>query len=287
MRSRHIAAAALVLCGGVCAAPRATIELLPRATVGGETVTLGDLAHVSSTDLELVRKLIHLPVGLVPQEGRSAVVKQPALAAWVDRKAGVMQEHLRWTGVHESRVERTRRRLRGEEIGQVAVDALRAWLTSQGVAGDVQLAATPRDLDLPAGELRLQVRPPGRMQLRRRSVAWVDAWAGDAFVRTVPVALEVTGTPALVPMSHHADGGLPLQLAGHPDDPMRGGEPGLAVERGEWASLRSGAGAIELESRVEVLQDGRPGQRVRVRQPGAVGVVFARVIGRGRLELAP
>ena len=42
-----------------------------------------------------------------------------------------------------------------------------------------------------------------------------------------------------------------------------------------------------LESRVEVLQDGHPGQRVRVRQPGGAGLVMARVVGRGELELAP
>jgi flagella basal body P-ring formation protein FlgA len=45
---------------------------------------------------------------------------------------------------------------------------------------------------------------------------------------------------------------------------------------------------VSLESRVEVLQDGRVGQRVRVRAAtGASGILFAKVIGRGQLELAP
>jgi flagella basal body P-ring formation protein FlgA len=61
----------------------------------------------------------------------------------------------------------------------------------------------------------------------------------------------------------------------------------LAVARGEWASLRSISGAVVLESRVEVLQDGRPGERVRVRQQGATGIVFARAVERGVLELTP
>lgn len=61
----------------------------------------------------------------------------------------------------------------------------------------------------------------------------------------------------------------------------------LAVSRGDWAVLRSGEGVVSLESRVEVLQDGRPGQKVRVRQHGADGPILARVVGRGLLELAP
>jgi flagella basal body P-ring formation protein FlgA len=59
------------------------------------------------------------------------------------------------------------------------------------------------------------------------------------------------------------------------------------VARGEWATLRSGAGAVTLESRVEVLQDGQAGQRVRVRAAGATGIVFARVLGPAQLELVP
>jgi len=42
--------------------------------------------------------------------------------------------------------------------------------------------------------------------------------------------------------------------------------------------------AIELESRVEVLQDGLLGQRVRVKAKNAAGPVLARVTGAGRLE---
>lgn len=61
----------------------------------------------------------------------------------------------------------------------------------------------------------------------------------------------------------------------------------LAVARGEWAVLRATEGSITLESRVEVLQDGRAGERIRVRAQGVAGPMFARVVGPGRLELAP
>ncbi|KFJ11293.1 flagella basal body P-ring formation protein FlgA [Delftia acidovorans] len=60
-----------------------------------------------------------------------------------------------------------------------------------------------------------------------------------------------------------------------------------AVVRGEWASLVTRQGPLSLESRVEVLQDGQPGQIVRARPANATGVLSVRVVGRGQLELQP
>lgn len=59
-----------------------------------------------------------------------------------------------------------------------------------------------------------------------------------------------------------------------------------AVARGNLASLRSVSGAIALESRVEVLDDGVVGQDVHVRLPGATEAIMARVTAPGRVEVA-
>lgn len=58
------------------------------------------------------------------------------------------------------------------------------------------------------------------------------------------------------------------------------------VTRGNVATLRSSSGGIRVESRVEVLQDGGLGQDVRVRLPGAVDAVLARVVASGQVEVA-
>ena len=57
------------------------------------------------------------------------------------------------------------------------------------------------------------------------------------------------------------------------------------VVRGGTATLRSVDGAIEVEGRVEVREDGTAGQDVRVRLPGATADVLARVTGPGRVEV--
>lgn len=60
-----------------------------------------------------------------------------------------------------------------------------------------------------------------------------------------------------------------------------------AVARGEWVTLLARSSGIELESRAEALQDAHIGQPVRVRSAGASGSVVARVVARGRVEMAP
>ncbi|MDQ0016094.1 flagella basal body P-ring formation protein FlgA [Variovorax boronicumulans] len=60
-----------------------------------------------------------------------------------------------------------------------------------------------------------------------------------------------------------------------------------AVLRGNWAHLLARSGDVSVESRVEVLQDGRQGQVVRVKVPGSSGEVLARVTGPGQVEVQP
>lgn len=57
------------------------------------------------------------------------------------------------------------------------------------------------------------------------------------------------------------------------------------VTRGGWALLRSARGPVELESRVQVLQEGHSGQTVQVRLPNGNAVIAALVTGPGTVEV--
>jgi flagellar basal body P-ring formation protein FlgA len=266
----------LLACGAAGAGPRASIELLPDVRVQGDSVCLGEVAHLQSTDLALMRKLVSLPIGRAPRGGEPASVQREALAQWLRREVALAPEEVDWRGAAVVRVARVTRQVGGEEIAAAASEALQSWLAAQGVAADLQARPMPRDLAAPASEVRLQVRPLEHMPLRERMVVWVDLWSEGTFLRAVPVAFAVV--QKAMPLGSPAPLGVqPLTVADAP----------LLVARGEWATLRSSAGAVLLESRVEVLQDGRAGQRVRVRSQGATGLVFARVIGPAQLELAP
>jgi hypothetical protein len=58
----------------------------------------------------------------------------------------------------------------------------------------------------------------------------------------------------------------------------------VSVARGDWVSLRLKSGSVELETRVQALQDGRVGDVVRVRASAATETVQARVVSNGHVE---
>jgi flagella basal body P-ring formation protein FlgA len=263
MKAPWLLLLALALPGALNAAA-VSIELRPEVRVGTGRVTLGDVARLTSTDLDLMRLLVDLPVGRVPAGGEAAILQRPTLAGWLRRKTGLADEQLLWGGAEAARVSVVQRRVSGDALAAAASGALRGWLGEQGQGTDAQVTLLPRDIDVPEGRLNLRVRSPGG-PLRRRMLVWVDVWVEDRFVRSVPVALEVD-----VPQ------GQLLRAAAAP-----------IVQRGQWASVRSGAGAVVTEARVQVLQDGKAGDRVLVRQPGATANVAATVVAPGELEIAP
>lgn len=262
-----------LLCSVAAADPLVRIELLPSAKLAGDTVLLGEVAYLHAGDLDLMRKLVHLPLGRAPQAGQLGVLRRDGLASWLQRHAGLAPEAIAWSGAQESRVEREASRVAGDALAEAAIAAVQQALAAAGAAAQVRVRATPRDLELAAGELRLQARALAPGQLRRRVVVWVDVWAGQSVLRSVPVSVEIAREASA------------LLLDGASDFIAPGRD--VAVARGEWALLRAAAGAVALETRVEVLQDGRAGDKVRVRQSGATGAMLARVTGRGQLELAP
>lgn len=268
------------------AAPGASIELRAEVQVPGGTVTLGHLARLQSPDLSLMRALVDLPVGPAPPLGQTSRVTRDALVSWLQAQGPLAGAVLTWSGAPESRLVRQGVQVEGSAIAEAALGELRRWMTAAGIAGDAMVATTPRDVHVAAPGIRLQARPPQAAHLRRRTIVWVDLWSEASRLRTVPVTLDVQVDAWLL----QAGAGrlnLPARPVRAPaTSGIAAAEP-LAVERGAWAALRSVTGAVVLESRVQVLQDGRTGERVRVRQQGATGIVFARVVERGVLELAP
>ncbi|MCE3270982.1 MAG: flagella basal body P-ring formation protein FlgA [Ramlibacter sp.] len=283
MKTRLLLLAAFAVSTTAVAAPHADLQLVPQARVSDDQVTLGDLVRLQSDDLALVRRLVSLPVGQAPRPGESALVQRGTLADWVRRSTGLANATLRWSGADAARVIRTSRQLRGEEIADAAMEGVRRVIAAAGQHAELRVRSSVRDVEVPDGKVQLLPRPTDSgAPLRNRALVWVDAWVNDRFIRSFPVTVEISdlgGQPGVVPVATGA--GAMAQGVTHPDDAN-------AVSRGEWAALRITSGAVSLESRVEVLQDGRVGQRVRVRAAtGASGILFAKVIGRGQLELAP
>ncbi|SFQ10950.1 flagellar basal body P-ring formation chaperone FlgA [Variovorax sp. 770b2] len=113
---------------------------------------------------------------------------------------------------------------------------------------------------------------------------------GAMETREVDLTTVRHGTPiAIKAGSESADGSERLRRPLRPGEVLTSAhlEATPAVMRGNWAHLLARSGDVSVESRVEVLQDGRQGQVVRVKVPGSGGEVLARVTGPGQVEVQP
>jgi flagella basal body P-ring formation protein FlgA len=273
-------AVAVLAVAAASAGPRVSIELLPDTSVSSDQVALGQVARMNSPELALMRTLVTLPIGRAPRAGEPALVQRAVLEGWIRRATGLATTDVDWQGAGATRILRATQTVRGDDVDAAAAGVLREWLDAQGWSATVQVRHPARDLDVAAGSVRIVPRPFSHAILRHRMVVWVDLWVGDRFLRSLPVAFDVIAADGAQAKVVPAHAEMPPRVQGASDVPA-------LVTRGEWATLRSTAGEVSLESRVEVLQDGRAGERVRVRQQGATGVVFARVVSASRLELAP
>ncbi|MDB5856571.1 MAG: flagella basal body P-ring formation protein FlgA [Ramlibacter sp.] len=282
MNPRAIVLMLSLACGPAGAGAPVTIALRPQARVAGPVVTLGDVAVLSSSELDPLRMLVNLPLGRAPAAGETVTVQREAVAGWLRAKSGLADDVVRWSGPASTQLVAAIRRVSGEEIAAAAETALRDWLAARAQRSDLQLQSLPRDLEAPEGELRLRPRALDATAPRSRMLVWVEVWVAERFVRSVAVPFHVSAEDLLAPP---LDGPAPTPAPREVKLP-RQVDTAPVVQRGQWASMRLGSGAVTLEARVEVLQDGRLGDSVRVRQQGAAGGVIARVTGPGQLELA-
>jgi flagellar basal body P-ring formation protein FlgA len=296
------------------------IELRPSVAVAHAAVKLADVADLTIPDAAVRRRLADLSLGSAPGPGEVARLDRATLARWIQARTGIDPVELAWAGSSAVEIRTELTEVVGEAIAERAAEGVRGRLSASGLRVELRVAQQPPDIAVPPGRVDLRVRPLPEMQTFPKQLsAWVDVWVDERFVRAVPVRFDVAVFgPAYVALAPEPAGAIlePAALAvrevewsGRSAPPVAPGEaaplrlrrpvsagapvtrdqvePAPLVTRGEWATLRVTEGMVTLESRVEVLEDGRAGQRVQVKVPDASGSIFARVTGPGALEVGP
>jgi hypothetical protein len=272
------------------------VELREHARAAGHVLTLGDVADLRTRDLAGIRALIGLPLVTHLRPGRQVIVTRDAIQRAIEPLAAKAGVPVTLSGAERVQAERANQTVDGERIANVARDALARALVSQLGAADVALVRPPRDIVLPAGELSVVPRVVlGPTDWLRRASVWVQLHVDGRLETAVPVDFQIEGVTALLPNARPV--GLPASTGSVQPSPSAAKHPEgrqaaiavpdvpLAVQRGRTALLRSASGPIALEVEVQVLQDGRIGETVRVQAPAATGPVLARVLSDGLLEM--
>jgi flagella basal body P-ring formation protein FlgA len=298
--------------------PTVRIELRNEVHVEGPLVRLGDVAVLETLDLPMLERLMALPLGPSPRTGTAVRLERERLLRWIRARTALHTGQIAWAGPNATVVRVRAELVPGPSIASAAAEALAKAVASGGFRAELGSPEVPRDLTVPAGPVELRARPIARAAvLSRHPTVWVDVRVAGRFVRAVPVSFELTVyAPGLVATAPGAPGDLlepgsvevrEVAWSGTdvlPVDLPAGGlrlrrsiaqgatltrahvEPAPLVRRGSWATLRASHGLVSIERRVEILQDGRPGQTIRVRANGQ-GDVLARVTGPGQVEVVP
>ena len=196
------------------------------------------------------------------------------------------------------------------------------WLQPRSTRHELRPTAGVRGLVLNEvdGRIELVARPLAVDELpTARMTVWIEVRSGSRTLRTVgvPFAVKafqhawVAARDLRLPQANLRDGALIWQavdaaavggpLAGTNLAGLRLRRPLLAgqvlttrhlevisaVSPGERATLHTRAGGLSLDTEVQVLRSGQPGDLVTVLAPRAAGPVMAKVLGPGSLEWVP
>jgi flagella basal body P-ring formation protein FlgA len=330
------------------ASPPIHIELRSHLEVNSTQVVLGDVARISGSDEVRLQRLRSMFIGRAPRIGETIQLGRETISQWIRSRSGLEACDLAWSGAQVTNVRSASSQLSGDQVAQCAQESVAEAFHRLGLRGDSRLLRTPSGYVIPRGKLELRARPQADLSAlhvanqakesprspRKRQSIWVDVWVNDHFIRTIPVAFEITlfAPTYVAPRSLAAGDSLqvtqlrveevdltqhrelpllaPLSAgAGDADQSHPSSIPGTArvrtpvepgavlkksnievsplVSQGGFATLHSSQGPIQLESRVEVLQDGGLGQAVRVRIPNAASSILAYVTGPNQVEVRP
>jgi flagellar basal body P-ring formation protein FlgA len=299
------------------------VELQSSVEAQSANLTLGDIAFVSSVDLGLLRRALLVPLGRAPRPGTTTVLDSVRLGYWIRSRLGLRPDQIVWDGADSVVLSTTSQTMPGTKVVAAAQAALASHLSLaiaerglQPVRMELQPIGEPGEILVPAGGADVIVRPLKHLRPSSRMVVWVDVLTNGVPVKAIPVRFEV-GVFARAPVAADAmAAGAVLSsedLQWHEVDVAALSAPAVAgataeklrlrhavaagelitekhvtalpaVSRGDMVRLVSQSGLVRLESKVEVLQDGRVGELVRARPVNASGAVMARVVAPGHLE---
>ncbi len=299
-----------------------SIDLPRMATVRGDKVLLGQIAHLTSQDLDTMRRLTMLPLGSIAHQVEGIQLDRTRLARWIRSQTGLRDDDIEWKGEASTYISYARTRLAPQVLIDTAQAALSEWLAQRTERFDIRPVSSAPALAIPDDTTRLLVKPIRHERPHARMHVTVDVISSQGLVRTVTLTFQVTAhvkglvagqdlaagsqTAALLEerdievtaLAPHAAPLPAAQAANAAALQLKRGlkageliqardlEPVPAVQRGDWITLRLAQGDIQMESRAEALQSGQPGQNIRVKPTGSERSMLARVTGRNMAEVS-
>lgn len=268
------------------------LQLSPLAQVGSAGVFLDDIA--TSTNFVVP----HLRVAAAPRLGQSLTLSQKQLEAALSHLGGVAVTN--WVGSPQVRINRRVRSLEEDELKLLLTRALQQENIKDRGELELRLARPWAPVNVPEESLSVKIvdlpgtgpaplfmcrfelgtsnEVVGTWQASLHAKVWRDVWVSHTALRrgalladadlvrerrdvlTVRDALaEFAVIDASIEAGEHIPPNVPLLARSLKVKP--------AVRRGQFSQATVVDGALAISLKVEVLEDGVPGQIIRIRNP--------------------
>ncbi len=295
------------------------VRLRDNVELKSHVVCLGDIADLSSPNLDVLQRAAAIPIGRTPSLGKSVKLDREMLKKWVNRAIDGIPLTLTWDGAQVVTVVTPQQTIAPADLIRVARNQLSMWLSTRSESSAIELEQAPEAVTVPKGEFKVVARDlPMHQAILRRMPVTLDVWVDGHFSRTVVVHFSVNAYRKVLVSRVNIEPGQTVfpedvehvvsDIASKGVDviEVREIEQGAVarsrliagqilmkaniqmrplVSKGQTATLMLRNGELLLEGRVEVLQDASLGQVVPVRLSRANQSFYARVIGSGQLEM--
>ena len=225
-----------------------TIEFASPAYTAGPQILLGDIARVQVLDDVLRARLVQLEVGAAPIPGGTRKINMGQVQVRM-RQQRIDPASFSFQGPTEVSVTAVAERVAGRSIEQAAIDAVCADAGYALEPDSVKVIRFdyPQGLTVPPGPVVLaaSVVPPGADAALVR--ANVKVIVGGVAIRTAPVWMEIIAP--------------------------------LMVSRGSSVLLVAAGPGVHVTVPATALEDGRPGQQIRVKNIASGVETVGRVVG--------
>lgn len=186
---------------GIAAAatnPVLRLQFKPSSSVSG-WLTLADIAHASSPNLQLLQRAMALPVHhLGANFGVTVSFDAQRISEELRQSLSLKGSELIWVGSSATDLPKSTL-IPGQQLADLAQTALDAWiqrvvpqLGHTEVFVEQYVALIPPDLKTPTRPWRIEVRDLSDSSLSNRMTVWVDLYSDLGLLRSVPIRIDVS-----------------------------------------------------------------------------------------------
>ncbi|MGC9453822.1 MAG: flagellar basal body P-ring formation chaperone FlgA [Phycisphaerae bacterium] len=311
-----ILAVILAVASAACGGDELRVHLPREVSVRGDSLTLGRLAICRSDDESIARRAEQVTMGRAPFSGESLVIKRSTVLSRL-ASSGFDADGIAVTGADSVTVSRSEHVVASEELLSRADELLEQ--KRPGPEGCVyRLVGTPDDMPVPAGDedISLEAALADSDQSNRVRVVVSAVSGGQTVGRTelayrvmyphreavaaedLPAGTVLTeqNTTVRTSTSHRPQnanwqppiGQITIRSVSAGtvlrDSFLRGAQPAFVVERNQTVVMKIDGEGFTLRWLARTLEEGAPGDIIRVRNVDSNRVVSARVAYDGTVQ---